>query len=153
MPAIVLELLKYVFLAVLYIFVGRAIRAIYLELRVDAPKSKRQGKAAPARPQNRKPGKAPRKVAIVEGDQLKGKSFELGSELVIGRADKCHIKLDDTYVSQIHARVFQKDGNFMVEDMGSTNGTYLNRTRVTGPTEVQRGDRIKIGKTVMELRK
>ena len=72
---------------------------------------------------------------------------------MIGRADKCHIVLDDTYVSQMHARIFQRDGSVMVEDLGSTNGTYLNRRRITGPTELQRGDKVKIGKTVMELRR
>jgi pSer/pThr/pTyr-binding forkhead associated (FHA) protein len=61
--------------------------------------------------------------------------------------------LDDTYVSQVHARIFAKNGGYMVEDLGSTNGTYVNRRRITSPTEVQRGDQVKIGKTVMELRK
>ena len=92
-------------------------------------------------------------MAIVEGRSSKGKSFELGDELIIGRADKCHIVLDDTYVSQMHARIFPRDGTVMLEDLGSTNGTYLNRRRITGTTELHRGDQIKIGKTVMELRR
>lgn len=151
MPTIVLDLLKYLFLIVLYIFVARAVRAVYLELKPagsPAPKA-----PSPARAAARK-GKAPRRVAVVEGDTLKGKSFELGDELTIGRAGKCHVVLgDDPYVSQVHARIFVKDGTVMVEDLGSTNGTYLNRRRITAPAEVQRGDRVKIGKTVLELRR
>lgn len=92
-------------------------------------------------------------MVVIDGDQLKGKSFTLDDEIIIGRADRCHIVLDDSYVSQIHARVFAKGDVFMVEDMGSTNGTYINRNRVTSPTEVLRGDRLKIGKTVLEMRK
>ena len=61
--------------------------------------------------------------------------------------------LDDDYVSSRHARFFPQDGQWMVEDLGSTNGTYLDRTKVTGPTPVKIGVPIRIGKTVVELRK
>ncbi|MDQ3660142.1 MAG: FHA domain-containing protein [Actinomycetota bacterium] len=153
MPNLVLELLKYAFLAILYIFVARAVKAVYLELRAPNPRRASTRTPAPARPPARRPKKAPRKVAIVEGDTMKGKSFEVSEELVVGRAEKCHIVLDDTYVSQMHARIFSKGESIMVEDLGSTNGTYLNRRRITSPSELQRGDQVKIGKTVMELRK
>ena len=154
MPTIVLVLLKYVFLAVLYIFVWRVARWIYVELRPPQPAraSSRSG-PRPAPAPSRRIKQAPRKMVVIEGDALKGKSFPLGDEIIIGRADRCHIVLDDSYVSQVHARVFSKGDVYMVEDMGSTNGTYLNRNRVTSPTEVLRGDRVKIGKTVMEMRK
>jgi pSer/pThr/pTyr-binding forkhead associated (FHA) protein len=56
-------------------------------------------------------------------------------------------------VSQVHARIFTRGEEMMVEDMGSTNGTYLNKRKVSAPTELQRGDRVKIGKTVLEMRK
>lgn len=156
MPELVLDLLKYLFLIVLWIFVARAVRAVYLELKAPSDTA---AVRAPAQSGRQKPakagtkGKTPRKVVVVEGDNLRGKSFDLGNELMIGRADKCHIQLDDTYVSQVHARIFPKGETYMVEDQGSTNGTYLNRRRITAPTEVRRGDQIKIGKTVMEMRK
>ena len=153
MPALVLDLLKYVFLIVLYIFVGRAVRVVYLELRGTTPRAAGRAAPAPARPPSRKAKKAPRKVAVIEGENHRGKTFELNGEMVIGRSDKCHLMLDDPYVSQVHARLFPRDDAFMVEDMGSTNGTYLNRKRLTAPTELKRGDRIKIGKTVLELRR
>lgn len=153
MPDLVLDLLKYVFLAVLYIFIARVVRFIYLELRPAgaAPAPRRSAAAAPQPAKGKK--RTFRKAAVIEGAQ-KGKSFDLGDELIVGRAEKCHLVLtDDTYVSQMHARVFSRDGTFMIEDLGSTNGTYLNRRRITSPTELQRGDRIKIGKTVLEMRK
>jgi pSer/pThr/pTyr-binding forkhead associated (FHA) protein len=156
MPVLVLDLLKYAFLIVLYIFIARAVKAVYIELR---PQSGRQrtGKAAaapaPARQSGRKSKRAARRLAVVEGDSHKGKSFDLGDELVIGRSEKSHIVLDDTYVSQVHARIYSKDDKFMLEDLGSTNGTYLNRRRITGTTELHKGDQIKIGKTVLELRR
>jgi hypothetical protein len=153
MPNLVLELLKYAFLAILYIFVARAVKAIYLELRAPNPRRASARSPAPARPPTRRTKKAPRKLAIVESEAMKGKSFDVGQELVVGRAEKCHIVLDDTYVSQMHARIFSKGESLMVEDLGSTNGTYLNRRRITSPSELQRGDHVKIGKTVMELRK
>ena len=149
MPELVLDLLKFVLLAVLYIFIARAVRAIHLELRAPdrAAPSTSSGRA------NKKGGKVPRKVAVVEGDSLRGKTFDLGTELTIGRNEKCHITLDDTYVSQTHARIFSRGDTYLVEDLGSTNGTYINRKRITSPVELRRGDQVKIGKTVFEARK
>lgn len=150
MPEIVLQLLKYVFLIVLYVFIARAVRLIHLELK---PAGARRPAAVVQTRQPSKKVKTPKKVTVVEGDANKGKSFDLGEELVIGRAEKCHIVLDDTYVSQMHARFFARGESYMVEDLGSTNGTYLNRRRITSPVEVSRGDQVKIGKTVLELRR
>jgi pSer/pThr/pTyr-binding forkhead associated (FHA) protein len=61
------------------------------------------------------------------------------------------VTVDDTFVSQIHARVFARDGQYLVEDLGSTNGTYLKRKKVTGPMVMQPGDRLQVGNTVLEL--
>lgn len=155
MPIIVLDLLKYVFLAVLYIFMARAVRAVWAELRPVS--TGRGGGSSRSRSETRAPvrkgKKAPRRVAVIEGGNLKGKTFDLDGELQLGRAERCSIVLDDAYASQIHARIFSRGEAWVVEDMGSTNGTYLNRHKVTTPTELSRGDRIKIGKTVLELRK
>lgn len=152
MPDIVLDILKYVFLAVLYIFVARAVRAVMIELRPAVATTGERGQA-PSKSTARRAKKAPKRAVIVEGASTSGKNFELGQELTVGRADKCHVVLDDTYVSQVHARVFSRGESFFIEDLGSTNGTYLNRKRVGGATELQRGDRVKIGKTVLEMRK
>jgi pSer/pThr/pTyr-binding forkhead associated (FHA) protein len=154
-PALVLQILKYVFLAVLYIFVWRSVRAIYQELRPATARAvtSHSASAPPARTSPRKVKKAPRKAVVIEGDSHRGVTFDLGDELIIGRGPKCQVVLDDSYVSQMHARLFARGEAFMVEDLGSTNGTYLNRRKVTAPTELRRGDQVKIGKTVLEMRK
>ncbi|MEA2460317.1 MAG: hypothetical protein QOH90_494 [Actinomycetota bacterium] len=155
MPTIVFVVLKYVFLVVLYIFVWRVVRSMNADLRPATGPTRGDARAAkrPAPAPSRRIKQAPRKMTVIEGEELKGKSFPLGDEIIIGRAERCHIILKDSYVSQVHARVFAKGDIYMVEDMGSTNGTYVNRNRVTSPTEVLRGDRLKIGKTVLEMRK
>ena len=82
---------------------------------------------------------------------MAGQVFALGDELTVGRAAGCQITLDDTYASQLHARIFTRDDQLFVEDLGSTNGTYLNRRKVAAPMVVSRGDQIQIGSTVMEV--
>lgn len=151
MPDIVLVLLKFAFLGLLYIFVARAVRAVVLELRGGQAAAPARA-PAPARATKRVK-KRPGKAVIVEGSSTSGKSFDLRDEVILGRGEKCHVVLDDTYVSTVHARLFPKSEAIYVEDLGSTNGTYLNRRRVTSAMEVQRGDHVKVGKTVLELRK
>lgn len=73
-------------------------------------------------------------------------------DTTIGRADDCTLVIEDQYASQVHTRVFASDGSWCVEDLGSTNGTYVNRRKVTGPTVVHRGDRIQLGNVVVEVR-
>lgn len=77
-----------------------------------------------------------------------------GQTITLGRAHDSTIVLDDDYASSRHARIYpDRDGQWIVEDLGSTNGTYLERTRLTTPTPVPLGAPIRIGKTVIELRK
>jgi pSer/pThr/pTyr-binding forkhead associated (FHA) protein len=72
---------------------------------------------------------------------------------VVGRAPECELRLDDTFVSQQHARLFGKGDAWYVEDLGSTNGTYVNEQRLITPAMIQPGDRVRIGTTVLELRR
>ena len=85
---------------------------------------------------------------------LAGTTLDLtGQQITIGRADDATLVLNDDYASTRHARLFPQDGQWIVEDLGSTNGTYLDRQKVTQPTPVPVGVPIRIGKTVLELRK
>jgi pSer/pThr/pTyr-binding forkhead associated (FHA) protein len=92
------------------------------------------------------------KLRIVEPPDRKGRVYELGDELTVGRASGCQVSFpDDTFVSQLHARIFRRDGQLFVEDLGSTNGTFLNRKKVSAPVALRRGDRLQVGKTVLEV--
>jgi pSer/pThr/pTyr-binding forkhead associated (FHA) protein len=79
--------------------------------------------------------------------------MKLAASSTVGRAPECEIRLDDTYVSQQHARIFGKTDRWYVEDLGSTNGTYVNDQKLAAPALVQPGDRIRVGTTVLELRR
>lgn len=92
-------------------------------------------------------------LRIQEPPEAKGRTFAVLDEMTIGRAPGCAVPIDDTFASQIHARVFRRDGQVFVEDLGSTNGTFLNRKRVNGPVPVNARDRIQVGSTVIELQK
>ena len=151
----VIAVLKYAFLALLYFFVFRAIRAVALEVAGRA--SVRRGATEPrqARSPSRQRGKAKvPTVLVVRGeDGRKLGSHQLRETMQIGRADACHVRLEDRYASQFHARLFPRNGSWYVEDLGSTNGTYLNRQRLQGSSEVHAGDVVRIGKTTLELRR
>ena len=151
MPEPLLKLLELCLVALVWLFFLRVLRAVWVEVR--GPSAVAARAAAPASSGGRRtPGRrrgAPRLV-IVEPKDRKGRAFELQDDQTVGRAAGCQISLDDTYVSQLHARVFQKDGSWFVEDLGSTNGTYVNTKRVSNPLPVKRGDQIKIGAVVME---
>jgi hypothetical protein len=155
-PPFVLDVLKFAFLALLYFFVYQAIRSASSDLGSGkrARAAKADGQAPPPRDarRNRGHGKAPRKVLVVDHEGAKSGTIRLQEPLQVGRADACQIKLGDTYISQFHARLFPRDGNWYVEDLGSTNGTYLNQRKLTGPSEVHAGDVVRLGKTTLELK-
>lgn len=150
MPPIVLTTLKFLFLALLYLFIARAIRVIYLDL--VGPRVPKGRAPRPAQSQRARRG-IPRAIAITEPDKPVRTMTLDGAEISFGRADVCTVQLDDTYVSTQHARLFSKEGSWFVEDLGSTNGTYLNRVKVTAPSPLAIGDEVRVGKTIVEVRK
>ena len=108
--------------------------------------------AKPAKPAKPKRG-APRTMLVTAGAR-EGTSIELGATpITIGRAAENTLVLEDDYVSGRHARLYPHEGAWVVEDLGSTNGTYLDRTRLTSPMILPVSTPIRIGKTVLELRK
>jgi pSer/pThr/pTyr-binding forkhead associated (FHA) protein len=163
-----LTILKLCLLAVLYLFFLRVFRAVWVE--VNGPKQPARatavaagrvpvgpaaGPVAPATtadPKGRRgrKGKATQLTVVEPADQ-RGRVFPVAEELTVGRAAGCGVTIDDTYASQLHARLFRRDGQVFVEDLGSTNGTFLNDAKVTGPSAMGRGDRLKVGNTVLEL--
>jgi pSer/pThr/pTyr-binding forkhead associated (FHA) protein len=150
LPPFVLTVLKVLFLALLYFFVYRALHAVVVDLRAPASGSA-PIPASPSRARS-KGDRPPRSLVVLDERGSKMKTVSLDGNLQIGRAEACQIRLDDTYISSFHARIFQRDGSWYVEDLGSTNGTYLNQRRVTSPAELRAGDQLKVGKMTLELR-
>jgi pSer/pThr/pTyr-binding forkhead associated (FHA) protein len=151
-PPFVLTVLKIVLLVLLSFFVWRAVRAVTVDLYGG-----REGRTRPAQPKQRQPRRsrraAPTKVVVLDENGSKVGTHRLSGTLQIGRGSSCQIRPNDTYVSQMHARISERNGSWVVEDLGSTNGTYLNQRKVTVPTELSPGDRIRVGKTSLELRR
>lgn len=144
-----------VFLVVLiWLFFFRVIRAVWVEVR---PPKVRGAAAvlADARPTPAPSGRSGRRARLVlrvaEPEGERGRTYELPEEVTVGRAPGCGVRVDDAYTSSIHARVYRRDGTLWVEDLGSTNGTWLNGERLTAPTKVDRGDLVQVGGTVFEV--
>ena len=149
MSPFVLSVLKYALLALLYFFIYRAVRSVAAGL------GSRPSPAAPARPPRGKPsrGRPPGSLVVHAPEQAKLRTYRLSGTLEIGRAETCQVRLDDLYASLHHARLSSRDGAWLIEDLGSTNGTYVNDRRLSAPVEVHVGDVVRIGKTVLELRR
>lgn len=155
MSAFAVTVLNAVFLALLYFFVYRAVRSVANEVRAQPARPAAAARPSPSRPARPSKGKLPRSVVVTDERGAKVATVGLSgtTPLQIGRADGCDLRLADTYVSSFHARIFSRDGSWFLEDLGSTNGTYLNQRKVTSATELHAGDRVKLGKTVLELRR
>ncbi|GAA5047236.1 pSer/pThr/pTyr-binding forkhead associated (FHA) protein [Thermocatellispora tengchongensis] len=155
MSELTLLLIRLAFLAVLWFFVIAAVSVIRTDLfgpRTATAPARKAAKAA-ARP-TVKPKKGEPRQMVVTGGPLQGTIINLTeTPITIGRANDATLVLSDDYASSRHARLFPQDGQWIVEDLGSTNGTYLDRSKVTRPTPVPLGVPIRIGKTVIELRK
>ncbi|MEP6761725.1 MAG: FHA domain-containing protein [Sporichthyaceae bacterium] len=161
MSELTLTIIRLGFLAVLWLFVLTAVSVMRSDLfgrRVAPRAAQRPAAATPPRPSRQpKPTKgrrgAPSTLVVTQG-ALTGTSVKLSDvPVTLGRAQDSTIVLDDDYVSSRHARIYPRDGQWLVEDLGSTNGTYLERQKVSGPTPVKIGVPIRIGKTTVELRK
>lgn len=141
----ILTLLKLGLLAGVYVFFAWVMWAALGQLRSTsaAPETSRKARSrgAPIRGQ----------VTILEPPELTGSVMPVNDELTIGRAAACTLTLDDTYVSQHHARIVHRDGRHLVDDLGSTNGTFVNRERIDAPVMLEPGDRVQIGSTVLEF--
>ncbi len=158
MSPFTLTLIKLAFLAVLWLFVIAAVGVI----RADMFGSKAAGRAASSRPPKagrqpkaqRAPQRAvPTKLVVVQGERA-GTVIDLtGAPITVGRANDSTLVVTDDYASSRHARIYAQDGQWIVEDLGSTNGTYLGRTKVSSPMPIPPGVPVRIGKTVIELRK
>jgi hypothetical protein len=165
MNALELTLIRIGFLVILWLFVIAAVGVIRTDLfgqssrarrrsATTAPIARPRAERAPAKPKPPRPSRSAPNQLLVTAGALAGTSLGLSDQqITIGRAGDATLVLSDDYASTRHARLFPQDGQWLVEDLGSTNGTYLDRQKVTGPTPVPLGVPIRIGKTVLELRR
>jgi hypothetical protein len=155
MSELALTLLRFGFLLLLWLFVLLVVSALRRDLA--APSTTAISRAAePAvredKSRKRRAKDTARKLVVVEGG-LAGTVLPLGtSPVTLGRAADCTLVLDDDYASSHHSRLYPHEGTWVLEDLGSTNGTWIDRTRVTGPTVLAMGQPMRIGRTVFELR-
>jgi len=148
MPHSLLHLLRYFLLGTLWLFFLYASRMVLVEVR----RSRSEKAPAPAPTPLGADRSVPLRLKVVDPPQRRGRVFELGEEVTLGRSLGCAVSLeDDTFASSVHARVFRRNGELWLEDLGSTNGTWLNNERVTGLERLQRGDRVKVGSTILEV--
>ncbi len=165
MPESLLTVLKFCFLALVYLFLARVVRVVMLELKSEkvplgsalppAPQpvpmtaAAASVSAAPASRRGRGPGSA---LQVIAAGPYEAEIFPLDNEVTVGRAPGCGVVLtEDTFVSQVHARVFRRNREVLVEDLDSTNGTFVNGERIDKITRIRKGDTVKFGETVMRM--
>ena len=163
MSELTLFLIKIAYLAILWIFVLSAISVVRSDMfgarvpeaargAAEEPRGRRSGRAAKAKAPTKRRG-SPTHVVVTQGSNV-GERAELDeAPILVGRGTDAAIRLDDDYVSTRHARIAASGDQWFVEDLGSTNGTYVGTVRITQPTTITLGTQVRIGKTVLELRK
>lgn len=164
MSELTLTVIRLGFLALLWLLILSVTSAMRADIfgvrpskRQKQPKASKQAREA-AKPQSAKPGKkqrgTPSKAVIVDGpDRGVGVDLDGIGQVLLGRGAECTIQLSDEYVSTQHARLRLDGERWVVEDLGSTNGTYVGTNRLSQPAEVSAKARFRLGKTVVELRK
>lgn len=147
-----LSLLKYGLLLLLFLFIWRSMRWVLRGLAVETPATtaSTRGKKAPTDPSLPPPSTL--LLSTTDGGG-RAKAIPLDASTTIGRGAGCELRIDDQYASSEHARIFGRNGSWYVEDLGSTNGTYVNEQRLAAPAMLASGDKIRIGTTTLELRR
>jgi pSer/pThr/pTyr-binding forkhead associated (FHA) protein len=158
MSELTLFLIRVAYLAILWIFVLSAISVIRSDMfGARVPEAARTGGGkAPKAPKAPKPSKrrsAPTHVLVTEGSNVGERAELAAGPVLIGRGSDAAIRLDDDYVSTRHARIAASGDQWFVEDLGSTNGTFVGTVRITQPTTITMGTQVRVGKTILELRK
>lgn len=163
-----LDILKLVLLGLLYLFFARVLWAVWSEVRsansraataqVPPPAVDDRAATVAAPTPGRRRGRPPKgrrgqvaRLVIVEPKERRGAAFPLGAEITVGRDPSSTITIEgDTFVSSTHLRIYDVEGQAMVEDLGSTNGSFHNGSRLVGSRLLHPGDRIQVGYTVLE---
>jgi len=146
--------LEILVVALIWLFFLRVIRAVWVEVR--PPKVRGAAAEVTMAGDGRIPGERRGRsgrldLKVIEPEERRGQTVELGDEVTVGRAAGCGVKVDDAFTSSIHARLFRRDGVLWVEDLGSTNGTWVNAERIGSAVKLGKGDLLQVGGTVFEV--
>jgi pSer/pThr/pTyr-binding forkhead associated (FHA) protein len=153
----VLRLMQWGVIALIFLFFLRVIRAVWVEVSpvtVRKSRSERRQEKVEARPPRAASKRKQLYLRIIEPPQREGQTFDLDDELTIGRSPGCGVPTpDDIYTSTLHARLFRQHDQLWVEDLGSTNGTFVNSEKITQSRRLGKGDVLQVGSTVYEVAK
>jgi pSer/pThr/pTyr-binding forkhead associated (FHA) protein len=154
----ILRPLQWLVIALIFLFFLRVVRAVWVEVRPAGPRPTRGERRRQAREAAAADQPPPRRrkrlfLQIVEPREYEGQRYGVqDEELTIGRSPGCGIATTyDVYSSTLHARLFRRRDQLWIEDLGSTNGTYLNSERLAQPARLGKGDLVQIGATVFEV--
>jgi len=150
----VLRALEYVIIILLWLFFMWVVRAVWVEVKpLQRRRQRRNEKQAAGDAGRQRRGKRLR-LHVVRPEDHVGRTYELDDEVTVGRAAGCGVSIDyDTYASNLHARLFRQNGDLWIEDLGSTNGTWVNTRRIGERTQLDKGDLLQVGGTVFEIGK
>jgi hypothetical protein len=151
--------LQWLVVALIFLFFLRVIRAVFVEVRPAGPtRAQRRADRKAEEDDQRRPretrSRKQLRLEVIEPREFEGTVYELDGELTVGRSNGCAISTTyDSYSSTVHARLYRSGGQIWVEDLGSTNGTFVNSERITQPSRLAKGDLLQIGATVFEVRR
>lgn len=150
-----LRALEILVVALIWLFFFRVMRAVWVQVRpppVRGAAAQVAAVGAAARPSPERRGRAGKlHLKVIEPQEGYGQTFEVGEEVALGRAPGCGVRVEDAYTSNLHARLFRRNGSLWVEDLGSTNGTWVNAERIGNTTKLGKGDLLQVGGTVFEV--
>jgi pSer/pThr/pTyr-binding forkhead associated (FHA) protein len=150
MPDSLLTILRLLLLSLIWLFFVRVLFLLAAKPRaataVTAPAA-----APSAAPPTRAPSSGKANLRVVSAGPFASKEFTVGNEATVGRGQGCQVQLNDPMVSQLHARLFRSDRGLSIEDLGSTNGTFLNGRKVGAAARLKKGDRIRVGPVELEV--
>ncbi|HVX20800.1 MAG TPA: FHA domain-containing protein [Acidimicrobiales bacterium] len=155
----ILRPLQWLVVVLVFLFFLRVVRAVWVEVRPAGPRQTRADRRRAAREERRAvEGNQPRRrrrqlfLEILEPEHQAGRTFDLDDELTIGRSPGCGVSTSyDVYSSTLHSRLYRRGEQLWVEDLGSTNGTFVNSERIAKPTKLAKGDLLQVGATVFEV--
>ena len=152
----VLRVMQWSVIALIFIFFLRVIRAVWVEMSpVTVRKSRTQKREERASGTSAGPAPGQAQAALPQGGRARcarRPGFDLDDELTVGRSPGCGVPVpEDIYTSTVHARLFRNNEQLWVEDLGSTNGTYVNSERISQAMRLGKGDQLQIGSTVFEV--